>query len=282
MERMALLTAIVAAGVFYECWEHAFPYRNEYTIETPDGISGLKILFISDFHCNSYLCWNSGFFKKLRKENPDVILLAGDIVNKYGKPQNHNVRVFLKQLSEIAPVIASMGNHEEKLRLFHPEEFHWYQKELQKNNIVLLKDEILPLTIHGKTIDFYGYTPDIFHHKGVKIEKKKETQEPTDFHCLNPEHTILLGHDPDLFPRYQKKAALSLAGHIHGGLIRFPYFGGVLSPNLTVPKYTKGVYEENGRKMLVSVGLGSHSLPSRINNRVEYCIIHTKSVSERD
>ncbi len=43
-------------------------------------------------------------------------------------------------------------------------------------------------------------------------------------------------------------------------------------------KYDGGIYDLNGSKMIVSKGLGSHTLPLRIFNPCELCIICIKKV----
>ena len=93
----------------------------------------------------------------------------------------------------------------------------------------------------------------------------------------NPENTILLAHFPDHFPEYKALSPLVVSGHNHGGIIRLPFIGGFISPQLYIPKYTRGCYTEDNSTMVVSAGIGSHSLPARLFNRVEYCVINTKT-----
>ena len=70
--------------------------------------------------------------------------------------------------------------------------------------------------------------------------------------------TILLTHNPIYFETYMEWGAdLTLAGHIHGGMIRLPIVGGVFSPDKTFfPLYDKGNYPLESKKMIVSVGIG--------------------------
>ena len=67
-----------------------------------------------------------------------------------------------------------------------------------------------------------------------------------------------------------------LSGHVHGGLIRLPLLGPVLSPDYTFfPKYSQGIYKKNNTQMIVSRGLGfSRRLPFRIFNNGEVVIIN--------
>ena len=69
---------------------------------------------------------------------------------------------------------------------------------------------------------------------------------------------------------------LVLSGHVHGGLIRLPLIGALLSPDYTFfPRYSEGLYEKNNTKMIVSRGLGySRRLKIRINNNFEIVVIN--------
>ena len=56
---------------------------------------------------------NETLVSKIRALDPDVIFIAGDLVNS--DDQNESIAVnLIKKLAEIAPVYASMGNHEEE------------------------------------------------------------------------------------------------------------------------------------------------------------------------
>lgn len=77
-----------------------------------------------------------------------------------------------------------------------------------------------------------------------------------------PGCTVLLAHNPLLLDSYTGWGAdLVLCGHVHGGLVRLPFLGGVLSPERKFfPKYDKGLYEKDGTKMYVSGGIGKPRL----------------------
>ncbi|MCL2106079.1 MAG: metallophosphoesterase family protein [Oscillospiraceae bacterium] len=92
--------------------------------------------------------------------------------------------------------------------------------------------------------------------------------------------TVLLSHDPKYFGRGE--ADLMLAGHIHGGQIRIPFLGGLLSPDLTFfPDYTSGLYETpEGELLVVSRGIGNSVIPIRVNNRPHLPVIILKSIGE--
>ena len=81
---------------------------------------------------------------------------------------------------------------------------------------------------------------------------------------------ILLAHDPAPFAAYAAWGApLTLSGHIHGGGIRLPLVGGLVSPaRRFFPKYSAGAYALDGRQLIVSRGLCIRQCP-RIGNPPE-------------
>lgn len=77
------------------------------------------------------------------------------------------------------------------------------------------------------------------------------------------------------FPERFKKdyiitTLFTLSGHAHGGQFILPFLGGIYSPGQGLfPKYYRGMYEENGKKLIVSRGLGNSRFPLRLFNRPE-------------
>lgn len=268
--------ALTAGATLYQLVEHGVPVRREYTVEVPEELSGLTMVLLSDLHCNPLICNNSRVIAQIRAEQPDVILLAGDMISKYGKKENERVPAFLKKLTEIAPVVYSMGNHEEALRQYFPEQFWPYAKKVEDMGIYFPKDEIVSLVLQGKKVDFAGFNlKRDFYYKRVRRRLPEEALK--DLCVPYRERTVLLAHMPDYFTDYAPYAPLVVSGHNHGGIIRLPGIGGFISPQLYFPPYTRGIYEGEDSTLVVSAGIGSHSLPARLFNRVEYCVIKTKS-----
>ena len=89
--------------------------------------------------------------------------------------------------------------------------------------------------------------------------------------CCN----VLLAHNPVYFDTYAAWGAdLTLSGHLHGGIVRLPLLGGVISPQMKLfPDYTRGCYTKENHRMIVGAGLGSHTIPIRINNPPELVVI---------
>ena len=266
----------VFGATAYQLIEHGVPVRREYDVTVPEELSGLRMVLLSDLHCNPLICGNDRVIQRIAAEKPDVILLAGDMISKYGKKENRRVPAFLKKLTELAPVVYGMGNHEEVLRTNFPEQFAAYAEEVRKMGIYFPDNEVVSLVLQGKNVDFAGLTlKHEYFYKRVRRSLPAEALE--ELTVWNRSRTILLAHMPDFFSDYVPFAPLIVAGHNHGGIIRLPKVGGIISPQLYYPSYTRGCYTIEDSTLVVSAGIGSHSLPARLFNRVEYCVINTKS-----
>jgi len=74
--------------------------------------------------------------------------------------------------------------------------------------------------------------------------------------------TILLAHEPDIFPDLPDHVDLTLSGHMHGGQVRI--FGRALyCPSRHGTRYDLGHFREGTRQLVVSGGLGNSLLPIR-------------------
>lgn len=210
-----------------------------------------KILIISDTH--------SGVFHDVDKviefEKPDFILLSGDIIDdKEEKDDWDNILIWLKQLNQKVPVIASLGNHDVKAGL------DVLLPKLNDTGIMVLDNNFIKID----DLFIYGYTPELFnspkHLTNFPVEKDK---------------TIVLCHRPEDFYETEllnESFALTISGHCHGGQWRF--FGrGIYAPGQGFfPKYTSGFYFNN--KLFITRGLSNKNWPRRINNKSEIVILN--------
>ena len=73
-------------------------------------------------------------------------------------------------------------------------------------------------------------------------------------------------------------ADLVLSGHAHGGQFRIPFVGGLLAPDEGFfPKYSEGMHDIDGTKLIVSRGLGNSLMPIRLNNPPEVIFVTLKN-----
>jgi predicted MPP superfamily phosphohydrolase len=92
-----------------------------------------------------------------------------------------------------------------------------------------------------------------------------------------PHFRLLLSHSPDQLPWARSRGFdLMLAGHNHGGQIRLPYLGALITPSWYGFRYAGGLYFESPTLLHVSHGLaGIH--PIRLNCPPELALLTLKS-----
>lgn len=203
----------------------------------------------------------------IQRQNPDILLVAGDMTVKNGN-HTESVTAFLKEIVSVAPIFYAPGNHEIRMP-----EYEVYQQSLKQMGIKYLKNE----AVSCGEVDIYGLDlPEYWYHKvWQKREFSKEKVEKLLGSVKKDKFSILLAHNPEYFKSYAKWGAdLTVSGHIHGGIMRLPWIGGVISPSLRLfPKYDSGEFEENGKKMILSRGMGLHHIKLRFFNRPEISVI---------
>ena len=137
------------------------------------------------------------------------------------------------------------------------------------NFTTLLDDKI---KISGLTLnrEFYHRIKKV-SSQNMEVESSIGSSDIDDFH-------ILLAHNPDFFEKYDSWGAdLTLAGHLHGGIMKLPFLGGVISSSFQLfPRYDGGKYDGKNGIMIVSRGLGAHTIPIRIFNPCELVCIDLK------
>lgn len=230
-----------------------------------------RIAVVSDLHNNIYGRNNEHLLSAIQAENPSLILITGDLVVN-DRRENGRALKFLKELSKLKlPIIYSLGNHEERFRRRDAVAYQKYVKHLKALGVQYLDNAWFDLTKHvhigGLTVPYRCYQRGF----GVKLQKE-ELEE------LLPKRDgirIVLAHDPHWFPVYRDCGYdIILSGHLHGGIVRLPRLGGLISTRLRLfPKYDAGMFRERNSTMFVSRGLGSHTIKLRINNKPELMMI---------
>lgn len=247
----------------------------------PESFDGVVIVHVSDLHNKLFGKKQGRLVEKIKKENPDMIVITGDLIDS-NRPDVDKGLMLVKEMVKIAPVYFVTGNHDNWLsdtntyRLF---------QGLEQYGVVVLKDEkkILSAGKRGEYISIIGLDDDTQSSKSDvrrALDRLCGEEGDSEKRGVSGEDTfvILLAHQPQLMPVYgEYDIDLVLSGHAHGGQFRIPFIGGFVAPDQGfLPKYTKGLYEESGTKMIVSAGLGNSVVPQRLLNRPELVKITLK------
>ena len=235
----------------------------------PKEFDGLKILHLSDLHKKRYGDGFNNLINSCSFLEPDLIFFTGDLfsrdeINLDPKP------VLMQRLMKLAPVYYVIGNHEGDA----PEKTAALCRKLSEDGVRVLNNRTEQIVRGGAHINITGAVLPQSHYRAAKGGYSSRTEiTPQLMRALvgRPEKgvvTLLLAHDPLPFRAYAEWGAdVTFAGHVHGGVVRLPLVGGVLSPERRFfPKYTKGVYKLGRSQLVVSAGLGKFRLhnPSQI------------------
>jgi len=240
---------------------------------------------LADLHNSNYKDNNKKMLADIEAINPDIIILAGDMIVSHNDQEIENkiTSEFINKLSQIAPVYYGIGNHEKRAILSKKklnELWQVYMGYINDNpNIHLLANQKEEIQIKDNKITIMGLDLDIEYYKRF-IEKELTQKQLEDIfgYVEKDDYSILIAHNPDYFKVYSDYGVdLVCSGHNHGGLVRLPLFGGVISPRLRLfPKYDYGVYSDKKTNMILTSGLGAHSIKIRFNNIPEVVVLDIK------
>lgn len=244
-----------------------------YQLRVPYLKKRMRIILLSDLHNMRYGEKNQKLLDAVDAGKPDVILCAGDLITSKPRASMQNAMDLVSALSGKYPFYYGNGNHE--YRIFHAPETYGRMGErwrafLKGNHVRMLENASVFLEEYNVRIcgldlpmDFYK---KLDRNKADKKTLNRLVGKPKEGVC-----NVLLAHHPAFFETYADWGAdLTLSGHVHGGIVRLPWIGGLLSTSLTLfPRYDGGLYEKNGKKMIISRGLGSHTIPVRLFNPAE-------------
>ncbi|WP_042275758.1 metallophosphoesterase [[Clostridium] dakarense] len=262
--------------------------KNEYIIENskiPKEFDNFNIVQISDLHNKSFGKDNKKLLNAIDKLSPDIVVITGNLVD--GENKKFNIALnLIDDLTKKYKVYHIIGNHEQKsLIKRYKDLYNNYFKELYSRNIINLENEVVKIEKNNSHINIYGLIIPLDYYKYFFSNSKNKNSnldkkfiENTLGKINKNEYNILLSHTPFFFEEYASWGAdLVLAGHVHGGIIRIPYMGGLLSPNREFfPKYDFGTYNKEESTMLLSKGLGGSRILMRINCRPEIVKITLK------
>ena len=256
----------------------------EYEIRSEKLTREITWVLLSDLHGKSYGKDNEILVDKIDEIAPDGILAAGDIITAERSGRYIKAAALLERLADRYPIYYGLGNHEAHMRdepEIYGDIYDEYKKRLQDAGIEPLVNEAVDnpmcnLRILGLDIGKSCYRKfRKFPIERVYLASLLGSPRTDMFQ-------ILIAHNPDYFEEYEAWGAdLVVSGHVHGGLMRLPFLGGVVSPRLTLfPKYDSGIYTKRSCNMVVDRGLGTHTLPIRIFNPGELVVIRLKPDKE--
>ena len=279
-----VLAAVIAIAVFIKV-EIYISYNSleaeEYTISSDRINSEVKLALISDLHDHTFGEKNEELVQMLKEQEPDLILMAGDIINDISK-DSHVAVELIEQVKDIAPVYYSLGNQEEDYIGRGTSDL---LNELKDAGAIVLDESYQDIQVNGNAIRLGGMYDYAFALDGNNTTRKKNMRPSlyqflTDFQDTDS-YRLMMAHRPDsfIFGDAAKTWDIDLvvSGHNHGGQVILPFLGGIYGGDQGwFPKYVDGVHHfKKVKNMVITRGLGSgeEKLP-RFNNKPEVVMIY--------
>lgn len=239
----------------------------EQTIEIenwPRELDGLRIAVLSDIHVGASFIDD----KKLRtivartnERQPELIVILGDYMTK-AHIQPEVFGAVLKDFRAPLGTYSVLGNHDT-----------WYsvdgvRRGLEQNGIKVLENEVVQLNARGTSLWLVGL---------ADLWTREQRIQETVAKVPEGQPMIALTHNPDIFPRLPQRVPLLLAGHTHGGQVRFPLIGTVVESSRYGDRYVRGHVVENNHHLFVTTGIGTSIMPVRFGVTPEIVLLTLKS-----
>ena len=240
---LAVVNFAVAACTLYGAYVEPMWYEVTTThhpipeIHYSQGLSqnAINILHLTDLHLEPPFERGEKVLSLLGKTTFDLVVLTGDYLNS--ESSRDYFKQFLRTVARMGPAYAIAGNFVY---------FHDSRPEFENTGVTLLENSSLQLEIKGIPIEIMGVSwGDIADFKRLAAGR-----DPGRY-------SILLYHSPDLMPEaVQAGIDLYLSGHTHGGQVRLPWYGALVTLSKYGKKYEAGLYREGKTRLYVARGTG--------------------------
>lgn len=245
---------------------------NNYTLKTTrielsseKITSPVRIAVISDCHSTEHGISNNTILRRVRKSEPDIVLIMGDMYTRNSPEDIMQIPVELTEdiVSEGYPVYFVTGDHDTDQS---------YINAMVQVGAKLMNYNSEVINVNGNNIQLFGID-NVYYSPTFNLNNA--------FSVAPDCYSILMAH----IPNYDKFADfgtdLTICADTHGGMVQLPFFGAMIDsgsmqwfPELhgrTV--YDKGLFDYNGGTMFITSGIGVSPAPVRFNNRPEIAII---------
>ena len=245
--RLALF-ATAAGGVLCMAWGRwVEPRRHEVvrlrfeSAKLARGSPAIRIVQISDLHCDASPGLEEDLPAIVERQNPHLIVFTGDAVNApLGLPRFQRT---MESLLRLAPVVGVKGNWD-RIYFRDPDRFDGTEVRAPDGGSALVED--LGVRVAG-----------VAHDNDDAVDRALDEALPGEF-------VVLLSHAPHLVPALDARRRrgdplpdLYLCGHTHGGQVRLPGYGALITLSREGKRFEAGRYDlPGGVPMYVNRGIG--------------------------
>jgi predicted MPP superfamily phosphohydrolase len=267
--RWALLGAPAVAtgyGTFVQRFRLSVREQNIPIPGLPHDLDGLRVAQLTDIHLSPFLSVREleRAVEMANETRPHLALVTGDLITTGNDPLDECL-LALARLRADAGVFGCMGNHE-----IYAETEEYTQVEGARLGLRFLRQQSELLRFGSTDLNLAGVDYQHFNHP--YLVGAEALTVPGAFN-------VLLSHNPDVFPVAAAKGfPLTIAGHTHGGQVRFEILRQDLNVARFFTRYVDGLYrikegEKDGSAIFVSRGIGTIALPTRLGAPPEVALL---------
>jgi predicted MPP superfamily phosphohydrolase len=240
------------------------------------AFDGYRIGVLSDLHQAALpgLAHTRRAMDEIQRRDPHLIALLGDYGVSFKHSRWLSARLYPRELEDLAPLIRGLRAPDGVVGLIGNHDYYydgaavaaWLESlgvRVLINEHVTIRRDGAVLTIAGVD-DLTDGSPDI----ACAFEGSNLTAP-----------RILLTHNPDvvLNPGNAPRPALVLAGHMHGGQVRFPVYGApVRFAKIGSPRRAQGWLPNDYAPLFVSAGVGSQ-IPVRFGTVPDAVLVRLRA-----
>jgi uncharacterized protein len=269
MKRTAAALFGAAAGVlgYRAAWQEprslVIPEVDLALPRWPSELDGLRVALVSDVHAGAGHMSPARLTQivdRVLALDADLHLLLGDYLDSTHLGDGRaRVRRVACELARIPSAIAVIGNHD--WRAAGPA-MGW---ALRDAGVTVLENDAVPVR---DRLWVAGLADTRHRFPDLEAALRKPPEDAA---------VLLATHDPDVFPDVPDRAALTVAGHLHGGQVNVPILRHAVLPTRYGDRYLAGHVVEEGRHLYVSAGLGTAGLPLRLRRPPEVPVLRLTS-----
>lgn len=226
----------------------------------PD-FDGYRIVQLSDLHVDGVMTRErlAQIVSLANAQSPDLVVVTGDFVSHRIAFNADDLIIPLCELTARDAKVAVMGNHDQL------EHLTMVRRVVAESGLNNLSNEVHTLRRGAASLHIAGV--DSMYRQRARLDLVMN-QLPDDGAA------ILLAHEPDFadVSAATGRFDLQLSGHSHGGQVRLPLLFRLGLPHYG-ERYVIGLHLVGDMLLYVNRGLGTTSMPIRLNCRPEITVI---------
>ncbi len=257
-KRKKILTAAAAALAIVTVFTYTSIETEDWVVTSdrlPDAFDGLRITLLADFHGAELGEDNRRLLAAMERSRPDLIAISGDLVHR--DADLVMLPPLLSGLTAIAPTYFVTGNHEWTIS-----DTEGMLRQMEELGVTVLQNDYRLLEQHGQQLVIAGVDdPNAYADMERPAKLVSRIREETG----GDPYLVMLAHRNDMLTQWAPTGTdLVLAGHGHGGVIRLPFVGGLLSVNRSFfPDNEEGLLCKDRTTVAVTRGVGGVRLWNR-------------------